>query len=149
MTGPIFVPPGILHRILDYGSLLETVYSLHWVSIPPCPSCILGFCNEEIALHVLQRRLWQCHHGVRHVLFLLKFCFQLLVYSDDRCPSKKQSGLSFCVHALQQWPPFRFGLFPVSMLVSYRASSIPDPLQLSHLDFFIAYGIGMNLWTKL
>ena len=43
MTGPIFVPPGILQWILDRWSLLENVYSLHWVSTPPCPSCKLGF----------------------------------------------------------------------------------------------------------
>ena len=93
-----------------------------------------------------QSRLWQCHHGVRHVpLYFWSFSFNSSFFQMTDVHTKKQSGLSFCVHALQQWHPFRFGLFPVSMLVSYRASSIPDPLQLFASGFF--YRLRQSEWT--
>ena len=40
---PYFCSSWILQWILDRWSLLKNVYSLHWVSTPPCPSCKLGF----------------------------------------------------------------------------------------------------------
>ena len=80
---------------------------------------------------------------------LLAFWFQLHVSWDDRCPSLKQSGLSFFLFVLPESCPSCSSLYPISTLATFRACLIHCPRAAFASGIFIAWGIGMNLCNEL
>ena len=80
---------------------------------------------------------------------LLVLCTQFSIFSNDICPSVMQYELLRPSSLLHRSPLSCFWLLSGSTPKISPIFPISCPLLLLLLDFFMASGIGINLWTKL
>ena len=100
-------------------------------------------------LRTHQNHLLQCHLGIQPCLETFDTEVPTTNSQDDKYPSMTRNEL-FCPYSLLH----RSLLFSFLTSVSCHAGfssvfPILSPLLPLHLEFVIACGIGMNLWTRL
>ena len=86
-------------------------------------------------LRRLQSCLYQCHHGARLCFCTSEVCVLTPRFWGGISPSMQQSWTLFLSICPSNMTSFLLLTFPLAMLESFRASSIPCPLLLLHPVF--------------